>query len=325
MRKTLCGRFLVGVGVALAAAGASNSLRAQSRTFKSGVELVPLTVTVTDRTGRYVQNLTAADFAIFEEGQRQVISHFASGHVPVDMGFLLDASGSMRDTLRLAQNAARGLVRELRDGDRGGVAVIGSTVSLDQSMTPDLARVDEALRSTHAAGDTALYDALYVVLRQYQQEPQNASEVRRKVLVLLSDGIDTSSHVAFDDVLDLVRRVGVTIDVVSLGEDPALLKGAVGDRRGFEAAYALGSLARESGGRLFTPRTPRELPAISEAIAEELSHQYLIGYLPAHATDGTFRHVSVGVLQSGAGVARTRAGYYADPGSSGERSPAPTR
>jgi len=325
MRKTLCGRFFVGMAVALGASVvAPNSLLAQSGPFKSGVELVPLTVTVTDRTGRYVQNLTAADFAIFEEGQRQIISHFASGHVPVDMGFLLDTSGSMRDTLRLAQNAARRLVRELRDGDRGGVAVIGSTVSLHQSMTPDLARVDEALRSTHAEGNTALYDALYVVLRQYQQAPLNASGVRRQVLVLLSDGIDTASHVAFDDVLDLVRRVGVTIDVVSLGEDPALLKGAVGDRRGFEAAYALGALARESGGRLFTPRCARELPTISEAIAEELSHQYLIGYLPAQATDGTFRRVSVGVLQPGAGVARTRAGYYAGPGSSGERALAGT-
>jgi hypothetical protein len=94
---------------------------------------------------------------------------------------------------------------------------------------------------------------------------------------------------------------------------------AVSDPRGFEAAYTLGALARESGGRLFTPRGSRELPAIYEAIAEELSHQYLIGYLPAHATDGTFRRVSVGVLQPAAGVARTRAGYYADAGSSDGR------
>ena len=138
------------------------------------------------------------------------------------------------------------------------------------------------------------------------------------MVVLLSDGIDTSSHVTFEDVLDLVRRVEATIYVVSLGEDPALLKNVLGDRRTFESAHALRTLARESGGRLFTPRTARELPAIYDAIAEELSHQYVIGYLPSQGADGMFRRISVGVLQPSVGVARTRAGYYADRSRTGE-------
>jgi Ca-activated chloride channel homolog len=148
----------------------------------------------------------------------------ASGDAPIDMEVLLDTSRSMRDTLGLAQKAARGLVQQLRAGDRGAVAGIGSTVSLHQPMTSDLARVDEALRATPASGNTALYDALYIVLRQYQQERQRFTEVRRQVVVLLSDGIDTASHVTFEDVLDLVRRVEAMIYVVSLGKDPALLK-----------------------------------------------------------------------------------------------------
>ena len=319
MSKAFGPHVVLVMGVVLAAVPfGRDSLLAQSRRFTSGVELVPLTVTVTDRAGRYMPDLTAADFAIFEEGRRQAISHFASGDAPIDMGVLLDTSGSMRDTLPLAQNAARGLVQQLRAGDRGAVAGIGTTVSLHQPMTSDLARVDEALQSTQARGSTALYDALYVVLRQYQQERQSFTEVRRQVVVLLSDGIDTSSHVTFEDVLDLVRRVEATIYVVSLGEDPALLKNVVGDRRTFESAHALNTLARESGGRLFTPRTTRELPAIYDAIAEELSHQYVIGYLPSQGADGTFRRVSVGVVQPRVGVARTRAGYYADRGPTAE-------
>jgi len=278
------------------------------------VELVPLTVTVTDRAGRYLPDLTAADFAIFEEGRPQAISHFASSDAPIDMGFLLDTSGSMRDNLPLAQKAARGLVQQLRAGDRGAVAGIGTTVSLHQPMTSDLARVDEALQSTQARGSTALYDALYVALRQYQQERQSVTDVRRQVVVLLSDGIDSSSHVTFEDVLDLVRRVEATIYVVSLGEDPALLKTVMGDRRTFESAHALRTLARESGGRLFSPRTARELPVIYDAIGQELRHQYVIGYLPSQGADGTFRHISVRVLEPRVGVARTRAGYYADRG-----------
>jgi Ca-activated chloride channel family protein len=316
MNKAFGSHVVLVVGVVLTALYfGPDSLLAQSRRFKSGVELVPLTVTVTDRAGRYVPDLTAADFAIFEEGRRQAISHFASGDAPIDMGFLLDTSSSMRDNLGLAQKAVRGLVQQLRAGDRGAVAGIGSTVSLHQPMTPDLARVDEALQSTRASGNTALYDALYVVLRQCQQERQRFIEVRRQVVVLLSDGIDTASHVKFEDVLDLVRRVEATIYVVSLGEDPALLKNVRGDRRTFESAHALGTLARESGGRLFTPRTARELPAIYDAIAEELSHQYVIGYLPSQGADGTFRRISVGAR---VGVARTRAGYYAERTRTGE-------
>ena len=315
MNKALGPRVVLVMGVILAAVPfGPDSLLAQSRRFKSGVELVPLTVTVTDRAGRYVPDLTEADFAIFEEGRRQAISHFASGEAPIDVGFLLDTSSSMRDNLGLALKAVRGLRQRLRDGDRAAVAGIGSSVSLHQPMTPDLARVDEALRSTHANGNTALYDALYIVLRQYQQERQDSTDVRRQVIVLLSDGIDTASHVTFENVLDLVRRVEATCYVVSLGEDPALLKNVLGDRRTFESAHALNTLARESGGRLFTPRTARELPAIYDAIAQELSHQYVIGYLPSEGANGTFRRVSVGVLQPRVGVARTRAGYYADRG-----------
>jgi Ca-activated chloride channel family protein len=291
----------------------SNPVVAQKGIFKSAVELVPLTVTVTDPAGRYVPNLTAADFAIFEEGQPQVVSHFASSHVPVDLGFLLDTSSSMHQRLPLAQRAARGLLKQLRPGDRGAVAGIASSVLLHQPMTPELTRVDEALRSTHAKGNTALYDALYVVLRQYQQERAVSADLRRQVIVLLSDGIDTSSHVTFEDVLDLVRRLEVTIYVVSLAQDPALAGASTGDRMAFESAYALNTLARESGGRLFTPRAARELPAIYDAIGQELSHQYVIGYVPAAGKgDGTFRHVSVGVLEPRAGLARTRAGYFAD-------------
>jgi hypothetical protein len=134
--------------VALTIAVEPNPAAAQHGVYKSGVELVPLTVNVTDRTGRYVPDLTASDFAIFEEGRPQVVSQFAAGHVPVDVGFLIDTSGSMQGRPPLVQKAACGLVRQLREGDRGAMGGIGSTVVLHESMTPDLARVDAALRST---------------------------------------------------------------------------------------------------------------------------------------------------------------------------------
>ncbi|HEX2454672.1 MAG TPA: VWA domain-containing protein [Vicinamibacterales bacterium] len=314
MRRVSCAGAMVTAGFILSIAFVRPSpVVAQNRALKSGVELVPLTVTVTDRAGRYVPDLTVDDFAVFEEGKRQVVSHFAATHVPLDVAFLIDTSNSMGNTLPLAQKAACGLVRQLRSGDRASVSGIGSSVLLHQAMTADLARVDVALRSMHAHGNTALYDAVYIALREYTQERSSASEIRRHVVVLLSDGIDTASHVAFDDLLNLVRRNGVTIYVVSLATDPVLVHAVAGDRTSSESAHALSTLARESGGRLFTPRAAREVPAIYEAIGQELSSQYVIGYVPSAATaDGTFRHVSVGVLEPRAGTARTRAGYYAD-------------
>jgi len=315
MKKPTGPRAVLLVGVVLGV-GVVGPVRAgaQSGAYKSGVELVPLTVTVTDRAGHYVPDLTGADFAVFEEGKRQVISHFAAGHVPVDLGILLDTSSSMQDTLPVAQKAGAGLVQRLSEGDRAAVIGIASTVLFHQTMTPDLARVDAALRSTHANGATALYDAVYIALRQHQQERLRSPEVRRRVIVLLSDGIDTSSHVTFDEVLDLLRRVDVTVYVVSLAAaDPTLPRVLSVDRRSSESAHALTSLARESGGRLFTARTAHELPAIYDAIGQELGSQYVIGYVPSEpAADGMFRHISVGVLQPAVGMARTRAGYYAN-------------
>ena len=207
-----------------------SSVVAQNRAFKSGVEVVPLTVTVTDRAGRYVPDLTAADFAVFEKGKRQVVSHFAADQVPLDVAFLVDTSSSMRNTLPLAQKGACGLVGRLRAGDLAAVSGIRSNVLLHQSMTPDLARVDAALRSTQADGNTALYDAVYIALRQYQQKRSSASDIRRQVIVLLSDGIDTASHVTFDDLLDVVRAADVTIYVVSLATDPVLVKAVMSGR-----------------------------------------------------------------------------------------------
>jgi Ca-activated chloride channel family protein len=265
-----------------------------------------------------VPDLTASDFAIFEDGKRQTVSHFVAGHVSLDVGFLIDTSSSMQLDLPLAQKAACGLVKQLRQGDRGAVAGIASTVSMQQSMTPDLARVDMALRSMQATGSTALYDAVYIMLRQFQQDRQNSSDVRRQVVVLLSDGVDTASHVRFDDVLDLVRRSAVTIYVVSL-VDKSALASDISDRTVSESAHAMSALARESGGSLFTARVGKDLPAIYDAISQELSNQYVLGYVPpVQGANGMLRHISVGVLQPRTGVARTRTTYYVDRAHAGD-------
>jgi Ca-activated chloride channel family protein len=285
---------------------------AQSPTFKSGVDLVPLTVTVTDTTGRYVTGLTGTDFTVFEDGVEQPLSFFASDDVPVDLALVLDTSESMLTDLPLVQTAASGLIRQLRASDRGAVVEVKDTAGIPQPFTSDQAQITRAIHGLSPSGSTALYDGLYVVLREFERERRAAFQVRRQVLVLLSDGLDNKSHVTFDEVMDLARRAGVNIYVIALRGEVALMRRVEMDESMLRAEYTMGAVARESGGRTFFPKSARELPAIYTAIAQELASQYELGYVPARpGGDGAFRRVAVRVPPRPNVLARTRSGYYA--------------
>jgi len=302
------------LAVALAAAlGIVRSTGALAQ-FKSGIQMVPLTVTVTDQAGRYVPGLGATAFTVFEDGRRQSLSYFAAVDAPIDLALLLDNSSSMRSDFRLAQDAACGLTRELKAGDRVALSGITSRTFATQMLTPDLGRVDQAIRSMEASGETAIYEGVYVLLRQLQREYGAAPEPRRRAIVLLSDGLDNASHVEFEHVLDSVRRADIVIYVILLDRG---LKDAMDREEGSEALkarFSLGVLARDSGGRLFTPHAASELPGIYETISRELRNQYLLGYTPERPDgDGAFRRISVSVQHPEAVRARTRAGYYAVP------------
>jgi Ca-activated chloride channel family protein len=280
--------------------------------FRSGVEMVPLTVTVTDPAGRFVPNLTAGDFTILEDGKAQQLSTFATVEAPVDLTMLIDTSSSMHQDLRLAQEAASGLTRSLRSGDHAGVMGVATSVSKKQEVTADLSRVEEAIRSLQASGATAIYEAIYVALREFQVARRAATNVRRQAIVLLSDGLDTASHIPFEHVLDSVRRGDVTIFVIQLERNGKLPMDVDDSRYAFEARFAMRALARDSGGRFFTAQAATELPAIYNAIARELGNQYVLGYVPARqGGDGAFRRIAVHVRHPQGTHARTRAGYYA--------------
>jgi len=296
---------------ALAVRG-SAPVDAQGPTFKSGVDMVPLTVTVTDTTGKYVIGLTGNDFTVFEDGVEQPLSFFATDDVPIDVALVLDTSGSMRADLPLVQSAASGLVGKLRASDRGAVVEVKESAGIPQPFTSDRALIDRALRALSTSGATALYDGLYVVLKEFERERRATLQARRQALVLLSDGLDNRSHLAFEDVMDLERRVGVNIYVIALRSDGAWMPRIALDRETLRAEYTMGAVARESGGRTFFPKSALELPAVYTAIAQELASQYELGYMPARpGGDGAFRRVAVRVPPHTNARARTRSGYYA--------------
>ena len=183
----------------------------------------------------------------------------------------------MRADLPLVQAAALGLVGSLRASDRGAVVTVRENAGIPQPFTSDRALIERAIRGLSMSGATALYDGLYIVLKEFERERRAALQVRRQALVVLSDGLDNRSRLGFEEVLDLARRVDVNIYVVALRGDAALIPREMRDRSMLQADYAMGAVARESGGRTFLPKSARELPAIYTAIAAELASQYRAG------------------------------------------------
>jgi Ca-activated chloride channel homolog len=281
--------------------------------FRGGVDLVALSVVVTDPQEHFVNGLTAADFAVFEDGVQQDVSFFAAATVPLDLALLLDTSASMVDKMETMQQAALGFLRTLRPGDRAAIVDIKDNVQIAYSLGEDIEAANQAVRKTTARGGTALYNGLYLGIKEMVKQRKINGDVRRQAIAVFSDGEDTASLVAYDDVLQLAKQSGITIYTITLKSAFAVKQTANAGRRYFsESEFAMKSLAQETGARAFFPTQIRELGAVYGAIAEELANQYAIGYSSKNPRrDGSFRRVIVRVAERPGARARTRMGYLA--------------
>jgi Ca-activated chloride channel family protein len=283
-------------------------LHAEQRpSFRSDVELISLTVSVTGPGGRYVSGLSADDFDISEDGQPQEIGYFSPANTALSISLLLDSSSSMEERMPLAQRAATEFVARLRANDIAQIVDFDSRVEVLQPFTSDRSLLEIAIQRTRAGGSTALYNAVYIALRQFEKmRTLSRDEVRRDVIVVLSDGDDTSSLVTFDELLDAAKRSQTVIYTIGLGLDaPAgRLTPATGE-------FGLRRLAQETGGRLFLAKRPEDLSDVYTTIADELTSQYVLGYLSRNdRRDAGWRSIAVRVHRPQL-LARTRAGYYA--------------
>ncbi len=300
-------RWLFILGVTLTTAV---SLHAWQRpSFRSTLALVMLNVTVIGPGGQYVAGLSGNDFHVTEDGRPQELAYFAPANIPLSVSLVLDTSSSMDDEMALSRQAAMDFIAKLRPGDVAEIVSFDSRVEVLQTMTADRALLNAAIQRMRAGGATALYNAVYIVLRGLAKaKPNTDDDVRRQVIVVLSDGEDTSSLVTFDHLLDAARRSQTAIYTVGLG-----LEEGTGPRSTRQdGEFGLRQLARETGGRLFMPRRPTDLAEVYDQIASELTSQYVLGYLSNNArADGAWRRISVRVAGPSL-QARTRAGYYAD-------------
>ena len=280
----------------------------QQPSFRAGVDVVSLTVTVTDSDGRFLADLDQEEFLVYEDGVQQDVTFFSRGQLPIALALLMDTSASMDERMATAQEAAIGFSRRLRPEDLAEIIDFDSRVDILQTFTNDVDLLETAIRQTSAGGSTSLYNALYISLKELRKAPMNVEDVRREAIVVLSDGEDTSSLVSFEEVLELAKRSETAI--YSIG-----IKSADRPRTGFrEADFVLRQLAQETGGRAFFPKNVEDLAQIYGQISDELSSQYSLGYISANPLrNGRWRRVIVQVYRE-EGTARTKQGYYGPPG-----------
>ena len=310
MRRVLAAAILVafacGAGL-FAAQSPGQSTSGPSPAFRSGVDLISLNVTVTDRTRRFVTNLDQKDFLILEDGRPQAVTFFAQTGLPLDVAVVIDTSASMQGALETAQEAAAGFIERLGPEDRAAVIDFDTRVRILQSFTADKEALERAVRSTVPDGSTALYNAVYISLKELGKLASTGADTsRRQAIVLLSDGDDTSSLMQFEDVLDAANRSNTAIYTVGLGT-----RDTTGHLAKHDADFALRRLASQSGGRAFFPTEMSQLPSIYVEIRDDLASQYALAYASTNSRrDGQWRRVTVRMEQRDLS-ARTKPGYFA--------------
>lgn len=273
-------------------------------TFTTGVALVALDVCVKSRDGGFVRSLQPGDFLVLEDRIPQTLEFFeADGRLPLSVVLLVDASTSMAGSkLARAKQAATAFLDRLGDADLVEVLAFNQIVDRRLALSTDRAAAASAIAELRAGGQTGLWEALVVALRDLQRAEPHGDE-RRQVILVLSDGEDTSSRLAFEDVLDEIRRSGVLVYGISLSADD--------DPHARPPSSDLARLAHDTGGRGIVVRDPATLTPVYEEIAVELRNLYRLGYIPSATTaDGAWRRIAIQLRDRSLHV-RTRAGYYA--------------
>jgi Ca-activated chloride channel family protein len=313
--KTKGPLLLLALGLALGASTAPVPVRAQARPqapiFGTGIEIINLNLSVTDAGNNFVTDLGQRDFAVFEDGIRQELSLFTHENLPISMVLMIDTSASMEEKLATAQTAAIRFTKTLRTQDAAQIVQFNDRATTLQPFSNDLSLLEAAIRKTEASGPTALHNALYIALKDLTKE-KKAAELRRRAIVLLSDGEDTSSLVTDEQVLELAKKSEINIYAISLRTNRAQDR----LRQAFsQAEYLVNALTRETGGRAYFPSSIGELDSVYDRIAEELRTLYSIGYVSANARrDGKWRRIVVRVPDREGLTIRHKLGYYAPRG-----------
>ncbi|MBP1594900.1 MAG: uncharacterized protein H6Q05_277 [Acidobacteria bacterium] len=270
-------------------------------TIRAEVALVNVIFTASGRDGKPVAGLNPGDFLVFEDGKPQQVLHFSDwtqgSEVPLTIALLIDTSGSVKNRLEYEKQTAAEFFRQVlrKNMDLALVIQFDSDVNLVQDFTDDQERLAAALETLRAGNSTSLYDAVFLAV-----EEKLKPETGRKVIVVITDGTDTSSRVAEKEAIEVAQRN----DVLIYG---------IGVRGDYSANFGvLKKFAEDTGGRFFSPSSNlEEIRDSFRAIGEDLKGQYSLAYQSSNQKkDGKFRKVELRCNVPGVRI-RTRKGYYA--------------
>ena len=269
--------------------------------IETEVDIVSITAVIHDKAGRFAAGLGPKDIHVFEDGVEQQVTIFREAQggeekIPLSVGLVLDASGSMAQSMGFLKEAASSFVGKLEEVDEALIVQFNESVKGSAEFTGDIDRLDQFIEGLQAWGGTSLYDAIRYSLDRIKDRPG------RKALIVFSDGDDTTSTISESEVVDYARSVEATIYSVGIrGGGP----GGGAPPRGF-----LRKIAEETGGQYFFPDKVGELIRVFAAISAELHRHYLLAYSPKKAPDGLFRKIEVRLDRKDLEV-RVRKGYFA--------------
>ncbi len=291
----------------------STAVAQDTPVFAVDVDIVYVTATVRTEKGELVSDLAPDDFIVYEDGRPQKLSLFApaiekgegagTDALALNLGMLLDTSESMKEQIRLSQESA---IRFLESVPRARDLLLiffDQDIRLSRYTSENQQGLFERILDSKGKGNTALYDAISVYLSRV------AESGGRKVLLVFTDGDDSTSAIGLIDVLNLVRSSGVTVYPISFTAGSF----GVGSRSYLSANAFLTQLADTSGGQVFAPKASKELATVYAKILDELASQYVLGFVSDRPErDRRFRKLRVEVKPKDLKV-RHRAGYYAIP------------
>jgi len=294
----------------------SGRAREPEAVFRAQARLVVCHVTVADKNGRPIVNLTQPAFTVYENGVQQGIKVFKREDVPVSLGLVIDNSRSMREKRAKITAAALTLVKASNPEDEAFVVNFNDRAFLDlpngKDFTNDIHELEEALSLIDSTGGTAMRDAMRLSIDHLAKKAHHD----KKVLVVLTDGRDNSSTVSFESLLRSAQQSDVLIYVVGLLDVEDALASAAGqhsdDTEVARAKHALEELAVATGGESYFPGALSEVDRIAWRVARDIRNQYTIAYTPTdQAMDSSYREIRISVNAPSHPTVRTRSGYFA--------------
>jgi Ca-activated chloride channel family protein len=276
-----------------------------NQTIKVDVDLVRVNATVTDSQNRVITGLDKEHFKLWEDKLEQNIKYFSAEDVPISLGIVFDISGSMKDKIQTARDAAVTFLKTGNPEDEYFLEVFSNRPQVAEDFTSDISKLQNKLVFQATNGMTAMYDAVYLSLEKLKDGTNP-----KKALLLITDGEDNHSRYAFSNVREFVKEQDVQVYAIGIVND---FNSQLGSGRTGRAL--LEELADLTGGHAFFPDSVYDLEDICTKIAVELKNQYVLAYKPTNETkDGKWRRIKVEV-DGPKGVGRLnvrfKTGYYA--------------